>query len=80
MKLRYYSTNYKGVHASQDIKIGEQLIFVPRNLIITPEMAYKTPIGILLIEKDLRHRLISPKHNFLTCAILQERRKSKSDF
>ena len=43
-------------------------------------MAYKTPIGILMNEKDLRNRLISPKHNFLTCAILQERRKSKSDF
>jgi hypothetical protein len=78
--LRYYSTNYRGVHASQDIKIGEQILFVPRNLLITLEMAYKTPIGKLMYEKGLRHRLISPKHNFLGSAVLQERRKPKSEF
>jgi len=43
-------------------------------------MAFKTPIGKLMYEKGLRHRLISPKHNFLGSFILQERRKEKTDF
>lgn len=29
LKLRYYSENYRGVHASRDIKNGEQILLVP---------------------------------------------------
>ena len=29
VKLRYYSENYRGVHASQDIKNGEVILFIP---------------------------------------------------
>lgn len=29
LKLRYYSDNYRGVHASRDIKNGEVILVVP---------------------------------------------------
>ena len=80
LKLRFYSDNYRGVHSSQDIKIGEQILFVPKPLLITLEMAYASPIGRLMYEKGLRQRLISPKHSFLGTYIMQERRKEQSEF
>ena len=54
LKLRYYSENYRGVHASQDIKAGETVLYVPLHQIITLEMAFKSPIGKLMYEKGLR--------------------------
>jgi|MGYP002636373971 hypothetical protein len=40
LKLRYYSDNYRGVHASRDIKNGETILLVPLKQIITLEMAF----------------------------------------
>lgn len=40
LKLRYYSDNYRGVHAKQDIKAGETVLLVPLKQIITLEMAF----------------------------------------
>jgi hypothetical protein len=30
MKLRYYTEDYRGVHASRDVKKGETILFVPK--------------------------------------------------
>jgi hypothetical protein len=54
LKLRYYSENYRGVHAATNVKNGEVVLFVPLPLIITLEMAFKSPIGKLMYEKGLR--------------------------
>ena len=70
LKLRYYSDNYRGVHAQRDIKNGEEVLFVPLNQIITLQMAFRSPIGKLMYEKGLRQRLISPKHSFLGAYLL----------
>ena len=78
LKLAFYSENNRGVHTLRDIKIGEQVLFVPDNLLITLEMAFQSPLGKLMYEKGLRQRLISPKHNFLGAYILQETRKEDS--
>ena len=40
LKLRYYSDNYRGVHAKQDIRSGETVLLVPLKQIITLEMAF----------------------------------------
>jgi histone-lysine N-methyltransferase SETD3 len=80
LKLRYYSENYRGVHASQNIKSGEVILYVPLNQIITLEMAYQTPIGRKMYEKNLRSKLISPKHTFLGSYILQEKKKDEQRF
>lgn len=31
MKLRFYSDNYRGVHAATDVKAGETVLYVPLN-------------------------------------------------
>lgn len=80
LKLRYYAENYRGVHALNNIKNGEIVLFVPLPLIITLEMAFKSPIGKLMYEKGLRQRLISPKHSFLGTYLMQERRKENTNF
>lgn len=39
LKLRYYAPDYRGVHASRNIKKGETILYVPKDEIITLEMA-----------------------------------------
>jgi len=63
------------VHAARDIKKGEIILYVPKEQIITLEMAMSSPIGKKMYEKGLRQRLISPKHSFLATFIMQEKRK-----
>lgn len=75
MKLRFYTDNYRGVHANCNIKCGETVLLVPLKQLITLEMAFRSPIGKLMYEKGLKQRLISPKHSFLGTYIMQERRK-----
>ncbi len=54
LKVRYYSEHHRGVHASRDIKKNETILFVPKNCIITLEMAFASPIGKKMYEKGLR--------------------------
>ena len=54
LKIRYYTENYRGVHAARDIKKGETILYVPKEQIITLEMAYASPVGKKMYEKGLR--------------------------
>lgn len=45
LKLRYYAPDYRGVHAARNIKKGETILYVPKNEIVTLEMAQESPIG-----------------------------------
>ena len=45
LKMRYYAPDYRGVHASRNIKKGETILYVPKHEIITLEMAMESPIG-----------------------------------
>ena len=80
LKVRYYSPDYRGVHAARDIAKGETILYVPKQEIITLEMAFTSPIGKLMYQRGFRQRLISPKHSFLATYIMQERRKTNSYF
>ena len=80
LKMRYYAADYRGVHASRDIKKGETILYVPKQEIITLEMAMESPIGAQMAARNFRQRLISPKHSFLATYIMQERRKEVSFF
>jgi hypothetical protein len=31
LKIRYYSADYRGVHAARDIKKGEIILYVPKH-------------------------------------------------
>lgn len=70
LKIRYYTADYRGVHAARDIKKGETILYVPKHQIITLEMAMTSPVGKKMYEKGLRQRLISPKHSFLATFIM----------
>jgi hypothetical protein len=54
LKIRYYTADYRGVHASRDITKGETILYVPKNQIISLEMAMASPIGKKMYEKGLR--------------------------
>jgi len=45
LKLRYYSEDYRGVHAARAIKKGETILLVPLKEILTLDMAMVSPIG-----------------------------------
>ena len=59
LKMRYYAPDYRGVHASRDIKKGETILYVPKQEIITLEMAMESPIGAQMAARRFRERLIS---------------------
>ena len=54
LKIRYYTEDYRGVHAARDIKKGETILYVPKDMIITLEMAFASPVGKKMYEKGLR--------------------------
>ena len=54
LKIRYYTADYRGVHAARDIKKGEIILLVPKHQIITLEMAMTSPVGRKMYEKGLR--------------------------
>ena len=54
LKIRYYTEDYRGVHAARDIKKGETILYVSKNQIITLEMAFASPLGRKMCEKGLR--------------------------
>ena len=80
LKMRYYAADYRGVHASREIKKGEVIVYVPLKEIVTLEMAMDSPIGSQMYAKGFRQKLISPKHSFLATYIMEERRKEVSYF
>ena len=76
IKIRYYSPDYRGVHARTKIRKNEVFLLIPKERIITLEMAKSAPIGAKM---ELAHlSLLSPKHSFLSSFVLQERRKPDS--
>lgn len=48
LKLRYYTQDYRGVHAAQDISKGETILYVPNHQLLTLDMAMVSPIGSLM--------------------------------
>lgn len=50
---------------------------IPKEQIITLEMAEESPIGAKMMYHNLKSRLLSPKHGFLTTYILQEKKKGE---
>lgn len=45
LKLRYYTDDYRGVHAARPIKKDETILFVPFHQLLTLDMAMMSPIG-----------------------------------
>ena len=83
LKLRYYSADYRGVHAKSDIKAGETLLYVPRELlIITEDTANKSSLCKQMIEKNYleNDKLALPYNSVLSTYQMEQRKKETSDF
>lgn len=80
LKLRYYTEDYRGVHAARNIRKGETILYVPKHQLLTLDMAMTSPIGSLMAARNFRTRLISPKHSFLATFCMEEVRKENSSF
>lgn len=80
LKLRYYTEDYRGVHASTQIEKGETILYVPLHQLLTLDMAMKSPVGSLMAARNFRQRLLSPKHSFLATLIMEEKRRTNSPF
>ena len=66
--------------ATQDIKIGETVLFLPFDLFITYDMAVETPIGKQMLEEKVAERLLESsfmkiQNYFMAAYFLQEQRK-----
>ena len=80
LKLRYYTEDYRGVHAARDIKQGDTLLFVPKDQLLTIEVAMTSPIVSLMVAKNLGSRLPNSKHSFFATFLMEEVRKQDSKF
>lgn len=78
LKIRYFGPDYRGLIATKDLKCGEIACFMPLRNMITLEMACASPIGHKMCLKNLKLRLISPKHSLMATFVLQEVRKPDS--
>lgn len=80
LKLRYYSADYRGVHAAKNIAYGETILYVPLKQLLTLDMAMQSPIGKQMYALGFRETLLSPKHSFLATLLMEEKRKPDSQF
>ena len=54
LKLRYYTEDYRGVHAARAIKKGETILLVPLKDLLTLDMAMASPIGSQMAARNFR--------------------------
>ena len=54
LKIRFYTEDYRGVHAARDIRKGETILLVPKQQIIMLEMGMESPIGAKMFAKGHR--------------------------
>ena len=72
IKIIYYTANYRGVHANKAIRPGEQVLYVPKNLLITLDACLACPLAKKITELGLDQKLEMLEHNQMSAYILQE--------
>ena len=80
LKIRFYNPIYRGVHAARKIKAGEEILLIPKKQIMTLEMAESSILGKKMMNHNMKMRLLSPKHSFLTTFILQELEQGEESY
>eukprot|EP00484_Ammonia_sp_Unknown_P019832 CAMPEP_0197024916 /NCGR_PEP_ID=MMETSP1384-20130603/5378_1 /TAXON_ID=29189 /ORGANISM="Ammonia sp." /LENGTH=678 /DNA_ID=CAMNT_0042453383 /DNA_START=192 /DNA_END=2228 /DNA_ORIENTATION=+ len=70
--LKFYSPEYRAIHAMERIEKDEDLCYIPHDYIMTSDVAKASVIGqkIICSKVDLRS-----KHSYLAAYLLQEREK-----
>lgn len=67
----------RGIFATEDIKEDEILLHIPRNLIITSEVARSSPIGTAITNSGIQLR---SKHTYIASYLLEELEKNTKSF
>jgi len=74
VEFRYYSEDFRGVHASKPICRVDTAFSIPKSLLVTVEMTKRSQIGEYLSKAEL----LSPKHSHLAAFLLEEKHKRDS--
>ena len=69
VKLKQFNPNYRGVIATEDIKMDEVLVFIPLECMITLKRIQELELGKKLNNENLRH----PSNSTLAAYLLKER-------
>lgn len=70
IEMKIFYADYRGIIATQDIYKGEEIVFVPKDCMITLSMAKQAKIGKILVEKGVS--LIYPNNSFLSTYVISE--------
>lgn len=73
--LKYYTIDYRGVHARRRLNEGECILEVPLPLIMTSDVAKASEIGLKIKESGCQLR---SSHSWLAALLLQEKYKPDS--
>lgn len=73
--LKYYSEDYRGVHAMTRVSKDEIVLEVPLSHIMTSEVAKASSIGQQLLASGVE---LNSTHSYLACYIIQERHNPNS--
>lgn len=71
--LQYYDEDYRGVHSLANIKTNEVILSVPRNLIMTSEVAKASTIGMQIVAAESRGLELRSKHSYLASYLLLQK-------
>jgi histone-lysine N-methyltransferase SETD3 len=77
LDIQFYSDDHRGIIAKQSIKKDEIFLIIPKDLLISIELAKSTELG-QKVSSFMYTELNSPKHCLLSCYILNEKINPKS--
>jgi len=67
--LKFYTVEYRAVHATEKISVDEEVLFVPHDMIMTSDLAKASEIGQAILKSRVD---IMSKHSYLASYLLQE--------
>jgi len=73
--MKFYTTEYRAVHATAKINAEEEVLFVPHDMIMTSDLAKLSEIGQAIIKSRVD---LKSKHSYLAAYLLQEKENPNS--
>jgi len=70
LSLKFYTTDYRGVHAKKQIQADQEILLVPHEVIMTTDKARESAIGRAIAASDGQVR---STHSWLAAMLLQEK-------
>jgi histone-lysine N-methyltransferase SETD3 len=77
LHLKYYSEDYRGIHAAQPMQAEETIISIPLKFILTTEIARDGPICKKINSSGC---VVRSKHSYLAVALLEEKEKGEESY